>query len=123
MAAPAVVVVWNSRLSGTDAFRLRNDVTFSDDLPHLRVHQTFGLSVSLSPLHVLQRPSLSRIYSRRAYARSRLGVWGLREELFISLRIQYTADYTQAFLPVPVHAHDMHEHLAGAHSIVGAHGH
>ena len=39
MAAPAVVVASNSRLSGTDAFRLRN-VTFSDDLPDPGVHHT-----------------------------------------------------------------------------------
>ena len=39
MAAPAVVVVWNSRLSGTDAKPLKN-VTFSEDLPHLRLHHT-----------------------------------------------------------------------------------
>ena len=41
MAAVSVGPSLNSRLSGTDAFRLRN-VTFSDDLPHLRVHHTGG---------------------------------------------------------------------------------
>ena len=39
MAAPAVVVASNSRLSGTDALRLKN-VTFSDDLSHPGVHHT-----------------------------------------------------------------------------------
>ena len=37
MAAPAVVVVWNSRLSGTDAKPLKN-VTFSEDLSDPGVH-------------------------------------------------------------------------------------
>ena len=39
MAAPAVVVVWNSRLSGTDAKPLKN-VTFSEDLSDPGVHHT-----------------------------------------------------------------------------------
>ena len=46
MAAPAVVVVWNSRRSGTDAFRLKN-VTFSDDLSHPGVHHT-SLALALT---------------------------------------------------------------------------
>ena len=39
MAAPAVVEVSNSRLSGTDAKPLKN-VTFSEDLSDPGVHQT-----------------------------------------------------------------------------------
>ena len=39
MAAVSVGPSLNSRLSGTDALRLKN-VTFSEDLPHLRLHHT-----------------------------------------------------------------------------------
>ena len=69
-------------------------------------------------------PSLSRIYSRRAYARSRLGVWGLvRSHLYLCVYNTQLITHRLSYLCLCMHAHDMHEHLAGAHSIVGAHGH
>ena len=46
MAAPAVVEVSNSRLSGTDAKPLQN-VTFSEDLSDPGVHQT---STKMTPI-------------------------------------------------------------------------
>ena len=45
MAAPAVIVVSNSRLSGTDAKPLKI-VTFSEDLSHPGVHHTTVLQIS-----------------------------------------------------------------------------
>ena len=60
MAAPAVVVVSNSRLSGTDAKPLKN-VTFSEDLSDPGVHhtpQTFASLCGRGPLSTL--PLLQR---------------------------------------------------------------
>ena len=64
MAAPAVVVVWNSRLSGTDAKPLKN-VTFSEDLSDPGVHHTNTHHASKIKSTLEPRCS-SRALSRRA---------------------------------------------------------
>ena len=64
-------------------------------------------------------PSLSRIYSRRAYARSRLGVWGLvRSYLYLCVYNTQLITHRLSYLCLCMHTTCMNTWQAPTRSLV-----